>query len=183
MVRFRKLRTIYSMKKVTNQCSCGRLFYCYIFNEAGNHTIFTPIVMSAFGAMVPSMMAFLKEVYGRAKEADKFLMSQKPALKYTWNTMVASSFWDMRLSIACNTTDPEYRKHIILHENAIRLLVVAHQPHPRSQLRATRGGAPPCRRLKDFGRHVMISELLAPRSQLFFRLHQRSLVPCFKFYF
>ena len=29
---------------------------------------------------------------------------------------------------------------------------------PRSQLRATRGGAPPCRRLKDFGRHAMISE-------------------------
>ena len=80
--------------------------------------------------MGPSMMAFLKEVYGRAKEADKILMSQKPALKYTWNTMVASSFWDMRLSIACNTTDPEYRKRIILHENAIHLLVVAQQPHP-----------------------------------------------------
>ena len=44
------------------------------------------------GAMGPSMVAFLKEVYGRAKGADKFLMSQQPALKYSWNTMVASSF-------------------------------------------------------------------------------------------
>ena len=79
-----------------------------LLNEAGNHTIFTPIVMSACGAMGPSMVAFLKEVYGRVKEADKFLMSQQPALKHSWNTMVASSFWDMRLSIACATTDAEY---------------------------------------------------------------------------
>jgi hypothetical protein len=71
-----------------------------LLNEAGNNTIITPIVMSACGAMGPSMVAFLKEVYGRAKEADKFLMSQQPALKHTWKTMVASSFWDMRLSIA-----------------------------------------------------------------------------------
>ena len=50
-----------------------------LLNEAGNSTIFTPIVMSACGAMGPSMVVFLKEVYGRAKEADKFLMSQQPA--------------------------------------------------------------------------------------------------------
>ena len=56
------------------------------------------------------MVAFLKEVYGRAKEADKFLMSQQPALRHTWNTMVASSFWDMR--IACADTDAEYKNCI-----------------------------------------------------------------------
>ncbi len=33
-----------------------------LFNEAGNHTIFTPIVMSACGTMGPSMVAYLKEV-------------------------------------------------------------------------------------------------------------------------
>ena len=63
-----------------------------LLNEAGNNTIFTPVVMSACGAMGPSMMAFLKEVYGRAKEADKFFMSQQPALKHMRNTMVALSF-------------------------------------------------------------------------------------------
>ena len=58
-----------------------------LLNEAGNHTSFTPIVMSSCGAMGPSTVAFLKEVYGRAKEADKFLMSQQPALRHSWNTM------------------------------------------------------------------------------------------------
>ncbi len=46
--------------------------------------------------------------------ADKFLMSQQPALKYSWNTMVASSFWDMRL---CAATDLEIQNRIILHDN------------------------------------------------------------------
>ena len=78
------------------------------------------------------MVAFLKEVYGRAKEADKFLMSQQPALKHSWNTMVASSFWDMdmRLSIACAATDAEFQNRIILHDNTLNLPVVARQPHP-----------------------------------------------------
>ncbi len=60
------------------------------------------------------MVAFLKEVYGRAKGADKFLMSQQPVLKFSWNSMVASSFWDMRLSIACAATDAEFQNRIIL---------------------------------------------------------------------
>ena len=55
------------------------------------------------------MVAFLKEVYGRAKEADKFLMSHQPTLRNSWNNMVASSFRDMRLSIACAVTDAENR--------------------------------------------------------------------------
>ena len=80
--------------------------------------------------MGPSMVAFLKEVYGRAKEADKFLMSQQPALRYSWNTMVASSFWDMRLRIACAATDAEYQNRIIHHDNALNLPIVARQPHP-----------------------------------------------------
>ncbi len=80
--------------------------------------------------MGPSMVAFLKEVYGRTKEANKFLMSQQPALKHTWNTMVASSFWDMRLSIVRADTDAEYQNRIILHDNTLNLPVVARQPHP-----------------------------------------------------
>ncbi len=64
-----------------------------LLNEAGNNTIFTTIVMSACGAMGPSMAAFLKQAYGRAKDADKFLMSQQPALKYTWNTSTKMHSW------------------------------------------------------------------------------------------
>ena len=52
-------------------------------------------------------------------------MSQQPALKYSWNTMVASSFWDMRLSIACAATDAEFQNRIILHGNTLNLQVVA----------------------------------------------------------
>ena len=96
-----------------------------LLDEAGNNIIFTPIVMLACGAMGPSMVFFLKEVYGRAKGADKFLMSQQPALKYLWNTMVASSFWDMRLSIACAATDAEFQNRIILHDNTRNLHVIA----------------------------------------------------------
>ena len=98
--------------------------------------------MPVCGAMGPSMIAFLKEVYCRAKEADKFLkkegklmhswvlMSRQPALKYSWNTKVATSFWDMRLSIACVATDAEYQNRIILHDSTLNLPVVARQPHP-----------------------------------------------------
>jgi len=39
-----------------------------LLNEAGNKTVFTPVVMSACGAMGPSTVAFLKEVFGRAKK-------------------------------------------------------------------------------------------------------------------
>ena len=109
------------------------------------YTFFTPIVMSACGAMGPSMVAFLKEVYGRAKEADKFLMSQQPALKHTWNTMVASSFWDMRLSIACAATDVEYQNRIITAAPS------------RPQLCATHGGAPRYRCIKDQVWRVLVS--------------------------
>ena len=80
--------------------------------------------------MGPSMVTFLKEVYGRAKEAYKFLMSQQPALKHSWNAVVASSFWDMRLSMACAATDAEYRNRVILHDSTLNLPVVARQPHP-----------------------------------------------------
>jgi len=51
-------------------------------------------------------------------------------LKHAWNAMVASSFWDMRLNIACAATDAESQNRIILHDNTLNLPVVARQPHP-----------------------------------------------------
>ncbi len=54
-----------------------------ITNEAGNKTIFTPIILSASGAIGPSTVAFLKDVYARAKAAGKFQMTQQPDMKYT----------------------------------------------------------------------------------------------------
>ena len=80
--------------------------------------------------MGPTMMAFLKELYGRAKEADNILMSQKPALKQTWNTAMASPFWDKRLSIVCAATDADYQNCIILQDKTLNFPAVARQPHP-----------------------------------------------------
>ena len=76
------------------------------------------------------MIAFLQGVYERAKAAGKFDMRQQPELRYSWNTMVASSFWDMRLSVACVATDAEYQNRIIQRDRTLNLPVVARQPHP-----------------------------------------------------
>ena len=103
------------------------------------------------------MVAFLKEVYGRAKEADKFLMSQQPALKHSWNIMAASSFWDMRLSIACAATDAEYQNRIILLDNTLNLPRRGAAAPPRPQLSVAHGGAPRCRRLEDQPWRVVVS--------------------------
>jgi hypothetical protein len=101
-----------------------------LLNDSGNSTIFTPIVMSASGAMGPSMIAFLQSVYERAKAAGKFDMRQQPELRYSWNTMVASSYWDMRLSVACVATDADYQNRIIQRDRTLNFPVVARQPHP-----------------------------------------------------
>ena len=100
-----------------------------LLNDAGNNTIFTPIVMSASGAMGPSMIAFLQGAYERAKAANKFEMWQQSKLHYSWNTMVASSFWDMRLSVACVATDAEFQNRLIQRDRTLNFPVVARQPN------------------------------------------------------
>ena len=70
--------------------------------------------------------------------------------------MVASSFWDMRLSIACAATDAECQNRIILNHNTLNLSVVAQQPHPDHNY-APHGGAPRCRRLADQPWRVVVS--------------------------
>ncbi len=55
-------------------------------------------------------------------------MTQQPEVKYTWNTMVASSFWDMRLRMACTAADAEFQNRIIIRDHTMNLPVVARQP-------------------------------------------------------
>ena len=100
-----------------------------LLSDAGNNTIFTPIVMSASGAMGPSMIAFLQSAYARAKSAGKFEMWQQSEILYTWNTMAASSYWDMRLSVACTATDAEFQNRVIQRDRTLNFPVVARQPH------------------------------------------------------
>ena len=61
-----------------------------LLDETGNNTIFTPIVMAACGAMGPLMVTFFKEVNGRAKGADKLLISQQPSLR---NLIITVGLW------------------------------------------------------------------------------------------
>ena len=68
--------------------------------------------------------------YERAKTAEKFHMWCQSELHYTWSTMAASSFWDMRLSAACAATDAEFQNRIIQRDRTLNLPVVARQPHP-----------------------------------------------------
>ena len=86
-----------------------------------------PSLCQPVGVMGQSMVAFLREFYG--KEADKFLMSRQPALKHSWNTMVASSFWDMHLSIACAATDARTASSSTTTPSTSPSCM-AQQPHP-----------------------------------------------------
>ncbi len=101
------------------------------------------MMMMMSGVMGPSMIAFLQGVYERTKAAGKFEMRQQSELHYSWNTMVASSFWGMRLSVACVATDAEYQNCIIQRDRTLNLPVVARQPHPDPNFAARRAA---CRR-------------------------------------
>ncbi len=46
--------------------------------------------------------------------------------------MVASSYWDMRLSVACTATDAEFQNRIIQRDRTLNFPVVAQQPNPDS---------------------------------------------------
>ena len=66
-------------------------------------------------------------------------MTQQPDMKYTWNTMVvASSYWDMRLSVACTVTDAEFQNRIIIRDHTMNLPVVRGSPTPTLTTRRTR---------------------------------------------
>jgi len=101
-----------------------------VLSDPGNNTIFTPIVLSASGAMGPSMVEFLKSVYERAQSVDKFDMRRQPKVVHTWNTSMASTYWDMRLSVACAATDAEFQNRLMARDQTLNLPVVERQPHP-----------------------------------------------------
>ena len=101
-----------------------------VLSDPGNNTIFTPIVLSASGAMGPSMVEFLKSVYERAQSVDKFDMRRQPKVVHTWNTSMASTYWDMRLSVACAATDAEFQNRLMARDQTLNFPVVERQPHP-----------------------------------------------------
>ena len=75
------------------------------------------------------MVAFRKHAYGRARDADKFLMSQQPALKYTWNTLVAD-FVVLGYVLGHSMCGHGRRGPEPHHPSRQHSTVVAQQPHP-----------------------------------------------------
>ena len=73
-------------------------------------------------------------------------MTLQQDMKYTWNTIVASSYWDMRLSVACTVTDAEFQNRIIICDHTMNLPVVARQPHPDPNHAPHTAPRPPARR-------------------------------------
>ncbi len=63
-----------------------------------------------------------------AKAAGKLNIRQQSELHYSWSTTVASSFWYMRLSVACLATDAEYQNRITQPDRTLNFPVVARQP-------------------------------------------------------
>ena len=80
--------------------------------------------------MGPSMVEFLKSVYERAQSVDKFDMRRQPKVVHTWNTSMASTYWDMRLSVACAATDAEFQNRLMARDQTLNLPVMERQPHP-----------------------------------------------------
>jgi hypothetical protein len=51
-------------------------------------------------------------------------------LDTTWNTAVASRYWEMRLSVAVTLADASLRKSLVERDLSSGLRVVGRQPHP-----------------------------------------------------
>ncbi len=81
--------------------------------------------MSAYGAIKPSMVAFLKEVYGRAKDAAKLLMSQQPASIEVLVEHDDGLVFLGHASIACAATNADFQDRISLHDKTLNLRCTA----------------------------------------------------------
>jgi hypothetical protein len=115
-----------------------------ILNAPGNSTVFHPCVISASGGMGPHFVQFLRESYERAKVTGCWNMAAQPDIESTWNTRVASTYWDMRLSAAVAVTAADVQNRLIRRDETLNLRVMGRQPHPNPNFAAyTRSAAQP----------------------------------------
>ena len=104
-------------------------------NERGNNIIFVPFVMASTGGFGGEARSFLKTIFNASKLAGKFHLgvgerSLSRPLDTTWNTAVASRYWEMRLSVAVTLADASLRKSLVERDLSSGLRVVGRQPHP-----------------------------------------------------
>jgi hypothetical protein len=94
------------------------------------------------------MVEYLKSVYERAQSVDKFDMRRQPKVAHTWNTPMASTYWDLRLGVACAATDAEFQNRLMARDQALTSPSWSGSPTPTpTGCRATAAGWTPSRRL------------------------------------
>jgi hypothetical protein len=103
--------------------------------ERGNNIIFVPFVMASTGGFGGEARSFLKTIFNASKMAGKFHLgvgerSLFRPLDTTWNTAVASRYWEMRLSVAVTLADASLRKSLVERDLSSGLRVAGRQPHP-----------------------------------------------------
>ena len=54
----------------------------------------------------------------------------QPDIQTTWNSLYASTYWNMRLSVAGAAKDAQVQGDIFLSDFTRNLVVVGRQPHP-----------------------------------------------------
>ena len=139
----RELDAVHELTRAREEAKSNNSTIRSILDEQGNNTIFTPIVMTASGGMGQSMVNFLRKVYNDANEAGvAWQMEDQRGVEFTWNTGVASTYWDMRFSVACAVTDAHFQNRLIQRDLTLSLPVVARQPHPDINHAAYRSGQP-----------------------------------------
>ena len=85
-------------------------------HNEGN-TLFIPIVLTYCGGFGPSAQKYLRHIYGRARENSCSDMGVgQPTIQTTWNTLHASTYWNMRLSVAGAAKDAQVQNDILLSD-------------------------------------------------------------------
>jgi len=73
--------------------------------------------MSSAGVLGPDARKFLKFLYKSSRERNCWgVGSGQPQIQSTWSTLFASTYWDMRLSMACTAMPAEVVGRIIVRD-------------------------------------------------------------------
>ena len=92
-------------------------------NDEGN-TLFIPIVITSCGGFGPSACAFFKKIFKVAQTNGRWVMaSGQPGVLTTWNIFYASSYWNMRFSVAGAAMDAHVQNDIMLRDRTRNLVV------------------------------------------------------------
>ena len=86
-------------------------------------------MLTSCGGFGPSAQKYLRHIYGRARESSCHDMGVgQPTIPTTWSTLYASTYWNMRLSVAGAAKDAQVQSSILLSDFTRDFVVVGRQP-------------------------------------------------------